>query len=94
MATLAKYLKEQRLDKELELKACSCDGIEACKIALLQKARENLTPTLSRDGVRRWLHRQRRMLNSRREKQSQVDKYGMEAYEKTISDATKLLNRK
>lgn len=92
---VAQGLKEQGLDKDFELKACSCDGIEACKIALLQKSKGKLDANFIEGmacvggcigGAGCLTHGEKN--------KAEVDKYGMEAYEKTISDATKLLNRK
>ncbi len=34
---VAEALKEQGLDKDFTLNACSCDGIEECRVALLKK---------------------------------------------------------
>lgn len=44
---VAEGLKEQGLT-DFALKACSCDGIEACKIALLKKSKIFSTPTSSK----------------------------------------------
>lgn len=71
-----------------ELKACSCDGIEACRMALLKRARIGLMPTLLRVWpVSAAVSAGAGMPDPRRDKQAKVDKYGREAFEKTISDA-------
>lgn len=87
-------LKEQGLDKDFELKACACDGIEACKIALLQKSKGKLDANFIEGmacvggcigGAGCLTHGEKN--------KAEVDKYGMEAYEKTITDSTKQLKR-
>ncbi len=84
-------LKEQGLT-DFELKPCVCDGIEACKLALLQKAKGKLDANFIEGmacvggcigGAGCLTHGEK---NKR-----EVDKYGMEAYEKTISDAVSVL---
>ena len=88
-------LKEQGLDKDFELKACACDGIEACKIALFQKSKGKLDANFIEGmacvggcigGAGCLTHGEKN--------KAEVDKYGMEAYEKTISDATAILKHK
>ena len=54
-------LKEQEL--EFDLKAVTCDGIEACKMALLKKSKNVL------DGLYRWMHRRCRLSDSWRKEQ-------------------------
>ena len=39
---VAQGLKEQGMDQDFALKACVCDGIEACKMALLKKSKNAL----------------------------------------------------
>ena len=39
---VAQGLREQGLDKDFTLKACTCDGIEACRMALLKKSKNAL----------------------------------------------------
>lgn len=87
-------LKEQGIDKDFELKACACDGIEACKIALLQKSKGKLDANFIEGmacvggcigGAGCLTHGEKN--------KAEVDKYGMEAYEKTITDSTKQLKR-
>lgn len=45
---VAEGLKEHGLDN-FELKACSCDGIEACRVALLKRAKISPMPTSSKE---------------------------------------------
>lgn len=79
---------------DFELKPVSCDGIEACKIALLKKSR-NMSDANFIEGMACLggcvggagclTHGERNKLD--------VDKYGMQAYEKKISDAVKAAKR-
>ena len=39
---VAQGLREQGLDQDFTLKACTCDGIEACRMALLKKSKNAL----------------------------------------------------
>lgn len=84
-------LKEQGLES-FELKACSCDGIEECRIALLKKSKNLLDANFVEGmaciggcigGAGCLTHGEKN--------KAEVDKYGMEAYEKTIQDATSVL---
>lgn len=84
-------LKEQGL-LEFVLKPCSCDGIEACKIALLQKSKGKLEANFIEGmacvggcigGAGCLTHGEKN--------KAEVDKYGKEALEKTISDAISVL---
>ncbi len=83
-------LKEQEL--EFDLKAVTCDGIEACKMALLKKSKNVLDANFIEGmaciggcigGAGCLTHGEKN--------KAEVDKYGREAYEKTISDAISLL---
>ena len=83
-------LKEQNL--EFDLKAVACDGIEACKVALLKKSKNVLDANFIEGmacvggcigGAGCLTHGEKN--------KAEVDKYGKEAYEKTISDAISLL---
>lgn len=87
---VAQALKEQGI--EFDLKACSCDGIEACKIALLQKTKGKLDANFIEGmacvggcigGAGCLTHGEKNKAN--------VDAYGREALEKTITDATSVL---
>ena len=88
---VAEGLKEQGLD-DFELKACSCDGIEQCRIALLKKSKNMLDANFIEGmacvggcigGAGCLTHGEKNKLD--------VDKYGKEALEKTISDAVSVL---
>ncbi len=85
-------LKEQNID--FDLKPCACDGIEQCKIALLKKNR-NLLDANFIEGmacVGGCIGGAGCLTHGEKNK-AEVDKYGMEAYEKTISDATRLVKK-
>ena len=84
-------LKEQNID-DFELKAVPCDGIEACKMALL-KARKNVLEGNFIEGmacIGGCIGGAGCLTHGVKDK-NEVDKYGMEAYEKTISDAISVL---
>ena len=83
-------LKEQELD--FDLNAVVCDGIEACKTALLKKSKNVLDANFIEGmacvggcigGAGCLTHGEKN--------KAEVDKYGREAYEKTISNAISLL---
>ena len=87
---VAEGLKEQGLD--FLLKPCSCDGIEQCKIALLQKSKGRLDANFIEGmacvggcigGAGCLTHEPR--------SRDDVDRYGKEALEKTIADAVSQL---
>lgn len=88
---VAEALKEHG-ETDFVLKPCSCDGIEACRIALLKKSKNVLDANFIEGmaclggcigGAGCLTHGEKN--------KSEVDKYGMEAYEKTISDAISVL---
>ncbi len=83
-------LKEQGID--FEVNALACDGIEACKAALLKKSKGVLDANFIEGmaciggcigGAGCLTHGEKN--------KKQVDEYGREALEKTISDATSVL---
>ena len=85
---VAQGLKEQGLDQEFALKVCTCDGIEACKMALLKKSKNALDANFIEGmacvggcigGAGCLTHGERN--------KAQVDQYGRDASQKTISDA-------
>ncbi len=89
---VAEGLKEQGLD-DFELKACSCDGIEQCRVALLKKSKNVLDANFVEGmaciggcigGAGCLTHGEKN--------KAEVDKYGREALEKTISDAISVLS--
>ncbi len=90
---VAEGLKEQNLD--FELKPFACDGIEACKLALMQKSKGRLDANFIEGmacvggcigGAGCLTHGEKN--------KAEVDKYGKLAYEKTILDAVSVLKTK
>ena len=84
-------LKEQGLE-DFDLKPCACDGIEECRIALLKK-NKNLLDANFIEGMAciGGCIGGAGCLTHGEKNKAEVDKYGMEAYEKTIADATSVL---
>ena len=87
---VAQGLKEQNID--FDLKAIACDGIEACKLALLKKGKNALDANFIEGmaciggcigGAGCLTHGEKN--------KAEVDKYGREAFEKTIGDAVSVL---
>ena len=87
---VAEGLKEQNID--FDLKPCVCDGIEACRMALLKKSKNALDANFIEGmaclggcigGAGCLTHGEKN--------KAEVDKYGREAFEKTISDAVSVL---
>ncbi len=87
---VAQGLKEQEID--FALKACTCDGIEACRVALLKKSKNLLDANFIEGmaciggcigGAGCLTHGEKN--------KAEVDKYGREALEKTITDAISML---
>ena len=83
-------LKEQKI--EFAVKPAVCDGIEACRVALLKKSKNALDANFIEGmactggcigGAGCLTHGEKN--------KSEVDKYGKEALEKTISDAVSVL---
>ena len=88
---VAEGLKEQGIT-DFVLKPCACDGIEECRIALLKKSKNVLDANFIEGmvclggcigGAGCLTHGEKN--------KAEVDKYGREAYEKTIADATSVL---
>lgn len=88
---VAQALKEQGLE-DFPLKACACDGIEACRVALLKKNKNVLDANFVEGmactggcigGAGCLTHGEKN--------KAEVDKYGREAMEKTIADAVSVL---
>ncbi|MEG1428206.1 MAG: 4Fe-4S dicluster domain-containing protein [Hydrogenoanaerobacterium sp.] len=88
-------LKEQKLDESFELKAVACDGIEACRTALL-KASKNVLGGNFIEGMActGGCIGGAGCLTHGEKNKNEVDRYGMEAYEKTISEAISLTKNK
>ncbi len=88
---VAEGLKEQGIN-DFELNAISCDGIEECKKALLKKnknvLKENFIEGMACVGG---CIGGAGCLTHGEKNKAQVDKYGKEAYEKTIMDAISVL---
>ena len=87
---VSQAMKEQNI--EFDLKPAVCDGIEACKLALLKKSKNVLDANFIEGmacvggcigGAGCLTHGEKN--------KSEVDKYGKEAMEKTISDAVSIL---
>ena len=88
---VAEGIKEHG-DNDFELKAISCDGIEECMIALLKKSK-NLLDANFIEGmacVGGCIGGAGCLTHGPKDK-SEVDKYGMEAYEKNIKEAIDIL---
>lgn len=85
---VAQGLKEQGLDQEFTLKPAVCDGLEACRLALL-KASKGVLDANFIEGMACMggcIGGAGCLTHGEKDK-TQVDKYGKEAFEKTISDA-------
>lgn len=87
---VAEALKEQNID--FDLKPVACDGIEACRVALLKKSKNVLDGNFIEGmaciggcigGAGCLTHGEKN--------KAQVDEYGREALEKTIQDAISIL---
>lgn len=84
-------LKEHGIE-DFEYKPISCDGIEECRMALL-RASKGALPANFIEGmacVGGCIGGAGCLTHGEKNK-AEVDKYGMEAYEKTITDAIKIL---
>lgn len=88
---VAEGIKEHG-DKDFELKTCSCDGIEECRIALFKKSKGLLDANFIEGMacVGGCIGGAGCLTHGAKNK-AEVDKYGMEAYEKTIGDAISVL---
>ena len=90
---VAEGLKERGIT-DFDLKAVSCDGIEECRMALLKKSKNVLDANFIEGmacvggcigGAGCLTHGEKN--------KAEVDKYGKEAYEKTITDALRQLGK-
>lgn len=88
---VSQALKEHGIN-DFELKPCACDGIEACRTALLKKSKNVLDANFIEGmacvggcigGAGCLTHGEKN--------KAEVDKYGREALEKTITDAVSVL---
>lgn len=89
---VAQALKEQNID--FEAKPVACDGIEACRMALL-KASKNVLPGNFIEGMAcsGGCIGGAGCLTHGDKNKADVDKYGKEAMEKTIGDALSVLKK-
>lgn len=87
---VAQAMKEQNID--FDLKAVPCDGIEACKMALLKKSKNVLDANFIEGMacVGGCIGGAGCLTHGVKDK-TQVDEYGREALEKTISSAVSVL---
>lgn len=87
---VAEAIKEQELD--VDFKPVACDGIEACKIALL-KANKGILPNNFIEGMAcvGGCIGGAGCLTHEEKNKKDVDKYGMEAYEKKIIESVSVL---
>ena len=88
---VAEGLKEHG-EAGFELKACSCDGIEACRVALIKKSK-NLSDFNFIEGmacVGGCIGGAGCLTHGEKNK-AEVDKYGKQAMEKNIADAISIL---
>ncbi len=84
---VAEALKEQGLD-DFDLKAVPCDGIEACKIALLKASKRILDGNFIEGmACQGGCIGGAGCLTHGEKNKADVDRYGKEAMEKTIADA-------
>ncbi len=90
---VAEGLKEQGIT-DFVLKPCACDGIEECRVALLKKSKNLLDANFIEGmaciggcigGAGCLTHGDKN--------KAEVDKYGKQAYEKTIADAVSVLKK-
>lgn len=90
---VAQALKEQK-NQDFELNAISCNGIEECRTALL-KASKNVLPNNFIEGMAciGGCIGGAGCLTHGAKDARQVDEYGREAFEKTISDAIGVLDK-
>ena len=91
---VAEALKETG-HEDFALNPAACDGIEACRAALMKKSRgllkENFIEGMACSGG---CIGGAGCLTHGEKNKAEVDKYGKEAYEKTISDAVSILKKK
>lgn len=87
---VAQGLKEQGI--EFDLKPVACDGIEECRMALLKK-KKNVLDANFIEGMacKGGCIGGAGCLTHGEKNRAEVDKYGKEAFEKTISDAVSVL---
>ena len=88
---VAQGLKEQNIT-DFELKAVACDGIEECRTALLKKSKNVLNGNFIEGmACKGGCIGGAGCLTHGEKNKAEVDKYGREAYEKSISEAISIL---
>ena len=88
---VAQALKEQNIT-DFELKAVACDGIEECRTALLKKSKNVLKGNFIEGmACKGGCIGGAGCLTHGEKNKAEVDKYGREAYEKSISEAISIL---
>ena len=88
---VAQALKEQNIT-DFELKAVACDGIEECRTALLKKSKTVLNGNFIEGmACKGGCIGGAGCLTHGEKNKAEVDKYGREAYEKSISEAISIL---
>lgn len=89
---VAQAFKEQNI--EFDLKPVACDGIEECRMALLKKSKNVLDANFIEGmACKGGCIGGAGCLTHGEKNKAGVDKYGMEAYEKTIADAISVLEK-
>ncbi len=89
---VAQAFKEQNI--EFDLKPIACDGIEECRMALLKKSKNVLDANFIEGmACKGGCIGGAGCLTHGEKNKAGVDKYGMEAYEKTIADAISVLEK-
>lgn len=88
---VAQALKEQNIT-DFELKAVACDGIEECRTALMKKSKNVLNGNFIEGmACKGGCIGGAGCLTHGEKNKAEVDKYGREAYEKSISEAISIL---
>jgi len=88
---VAQGLEEQNIT-DFELKAVACDGIEECRTALLKKSKNVLNGNFIEGmACKGGCIGGAGCLTHGEKNKAEVDKYGREAYEKSISEAISIL---
>lgn len=89
---VAQAFKEQNI--EFDLKPIACDGIEECRMALLKKSKNVLDANFIEGmACKGGCIGGAGCLTHGEKNKAGVDKYGMEAYEKTIAEAISVLEK-
>lgn len=87
-------LKEHGLDKDFEYKPCTCDGIEQCRIALLKLSKGVLDANFIEGmACSQGCIGGAGCLTHGEKNKTEVDKYGHDAYEDTITGAISTIEK-